>query len=88
MPDSYLRDIETNKPEASYDELMANLFALITHHSLTQCQSALQPIVDCLNALIDQPETEYYPSQRAVFCKMRTLWSTRLFKVQQKNYRH
>lgn len=88
MPNSYLRDIETNQLEPSYDDLMANLFALITHHSLTQCQSTLQPIIDCLNALIDQPETEYYPNQRAVFCKMRTLWTTQLFKSRQQTHWH
>jgi hypothetical protein len=68
--------------EASFDDLMANLFVLVTHHSLTQSQASLSPIVERLNVLCQHSEIEHYPEQLKVLAKMRHLWRTRLFNIE------
>lgn len=74
--------------EASFDELMANLFVLITHHSLTQCQKAIPIIVERLEILCRHSEIEYYPHQLTVLAKMHRLWRTQLFKLQTEKIVH
>lgn len=74
--------------ELDFDNLMANLFTLITHHSLTQCQSSIPSIVERLEALCNHSEIELYPAQLKVLAKMRQLWKTQLFKTQTKNKIH
>lgn len=79
-----LREQRQNmKSEDSFDDLMASLFILITHHSLNQCQASLNPIVERLNKLCRHSEIEHYPEQLKVLGKMRQLWRTRLFDVEQ-----
>lgn len=68
--------------EGSLDDLMASLFVLVTHHSLTQCQGSLRPIVERLNLLCQHSEIEHYPEQMKVLAKMRRLWQTKLFDTQ------
>lgn len=70
--------------EDSFDELMASLFVLITHHSLSQCEACVAPIVERLNKLCCHSEVEHYPEQLRVLAKMRQLWRTRLFEIEQK----
>lgn len=72
----------------SFDGLMANLFVLITHHSLTQCESSLAPIIERLNTLCHHSEIEHYPNQRVVLAKMRRLWQTQHFKIENQKIRH
>jgi len=73
---------DPNTQEGSFDESMAALFVLITHHSLTQCDTAVPNIVECLNDLCDHSEVQLYPKQMKVLIKMRQLWRTRLFRHQ------
>ena len=79
---------ETIDKEGSLDDLMASLFVLITHHSLTQCQASLRPIVDKLNELCQHSEIEHYPNQLTVLSKMRQLWRTKLFDIEYSKVRH
>ncbi|MGK0374522.1 MAG: hypothetical protein ACJA2E_000991 [Arenicella sp.] len=74
--------------EISYDNLMANLFVLVTHHSLTQCQASLMPIVERLNLLCQHSEIEHYPNQLRVLNKMRQLWRTKLFDAELSDVKH
>ncbi|MFQ3244337.1 MAG: hypothetical protein ACJAYF_000438 [Arenicella sp.] len=74
--------------EGSFDDLMASLFVLITHHSLTQCQASLSPIVERLNVLCQHSEIEHYPEQWKVLAKMRHLWRTRLFDAEIADMKH
>jgi hypothetical protein len=74
--------------ETSYDDLMANLFVLVTHHSLTQCQASLMPIVERLNLLCQHSEIEHYPNQLRVLNKMRQLWRTKLFDAELSDVKH
>jgi hypothetical protein len=74
--------------EGSFDDLMASLFVLVTHHSLTQCQASLSPIVERLNLLCQHSEIEHYPEQLRVLAKMRQLWRTRLFDTECSETRH
>ena len=69
--------------EESFDELMASLFVLITHHSMNQCEASVVSIVDSLNKLCEHSEIEYYPEQFKVFSKMKQLWNIKLFETQQ-----
>jgi hypothetical protein len=78
--------VESN--ETSFDDLMANLFVLVTHHSLTQCQASLRPIVERLNLLCQHSEIEYYPNQLRVLDKMRQLWRTRLLDIELSTVTH
>lgn len=71
-----------------FDDLMANLFVLITHHSLTQCQASLSHIVERLNRLCHHPDIELYPKQLKVLIKMRQLWRTHLFKQDHGRFPH
>ena len=73
---------ENTSKEDSFDESMAALFVLITHHSLTQCEHAVPNIVERLDHLCHHSEIEHYPSQMSVLIKMKQLWSTRLFRSQ------
>jgi hypothetical protein len=72
--------IPTDTQETPFDDLMASLFTLVTHHSLTQCQASLPSIVLHLEELCGHSEIELYPNQRRVLAKMQQLWRTRLFK--------
>jgi len=72
----------TKKLDDSYDDLIASLFVLVTHHSLTQCEASIEPIVTRLNLLCEHGDIEHYPNQRQVLLKMRQLWRTKLFKSQ------
>lgn len=74
--------------ERDFDELMASLFVLVTHHSLTQCNASLSPIVERLNELCHHSEIELYPNQLEILTKMRQLWRTYLFKHEQETYQH
>lgn len=74
---------QDHKTEDSFDDLMASLFVLVTHHSLSQCQASLSPIVERLNKLCRHSEIEHYPEQLKVLGKMRQLWRTRLFEIEQ-----
>lgn len=79
---------DSHDEEACFDDLMASLFVLITHHSLTQCQASLTPIVERLNSLCGHSEIEHYPQQLKVLAKMRQLWRTRLFDAQYSQTTH
>jgi hypothetical protein len=74
--------------ERDFDELMASLFVLITHHSLTQCKASLPPIVERLDELCRPTDIELYPQQFKVLVKMRQLWRTHLFKQTLNPYHH
>jgi len=74
--------------EGSLDDLMASLFVLLTHHSLTRCDAALTPIVERLNLLCQHSEIEHYPNQMKVLAKMRQLWRTKLFDVEHSGFKH
>ena len=74
--------------EGSFDDLMASLFVLVTHHSLTQCKGALSPIVERLNMLCRHSEIEHYPEQLKVLAKMRQLWRTKLFNAENSGLKH
>ena len=74
--------------EASFDDLMANLFVLITHHSLTQSVEALTLIIDKIDLLCEHSEIEHYPLQLKVLSKMRELWRTKLFDAEQTKVIH
>lgn len=74
--------------ESSFDDLMASLFVLVTHHSLTQCSASLSPIVERLNCLCRHSEIEHYPRQLKVLAKMRQLWTTKLFDVEHSLIKH
>ncbi len=74
--------------ESCYDDLMASLMVLVTHHSLTQCSASISAIVERLNLLCSHSEIEHYPNQLKVLSKMRHLWRTKLFEVEVSNYRH
>lgn len=73
----------TAKSEDPFDDLMASLLVLVTHHSLSQCSASLSPIVERLNKLCCHSEVEHYPEQLRVLGKMRQLWRTRLFEIEQ-----
>lgn len=81
-------DTPTETVDQDFDELMASLFVLVTHHSLTQCQASLSPIVERLNELCRHPDIELYPNQLKVLAKMRQLWRTHLFKQENQPYQH
>lgn len=86
-----LQDLLTtniNDEQNSFDDLMASLFVLITHHSLTQCEASLVPIIERLDSLCRHSEIEHYPNQRVVLFKMRHLWQTKHFKVENQKVRH
>ncbi len=74
--------------EGSFDDLMASLFVLVTHHSLTQCDASISPIVERLNLLCQHSEIEHYPNQMKVLAKMRQLWRTKLFDVEHSGFKH
>jgi len=77
-----------NYNESSFDDLMANLFVLITHHSLTQSVEAITPIVNKIDLLCEHSEIEHYPLQFKVLSKMRHLWRTKLFDIEQSKVLH
>lgn len=79
---------KSTQVEDSFDDLMASLLVLVTHHSLSQCQASLSPIVERLNKLCRHSECEHYPEQLRVLGKMRQLWRTRLFEVEQTELSH
>jgi len=79
---------EIQSDDGSFDDLMASLFVLVTHHSLTQCEASLKPIVERLNKLCQHSEIEHYPNQMKVLSKMRQLWRTRLFDTQYSGLKH
>lgn len=59
---------------SDFDANMAQLMVLITHHSLTGCTRALQPILERLEMLFAQAELDFFPEQREVLIKMHKLW--------------
>lgn len=77
-----------NQKEDSFDGLMANLMVLITHHSLTQCEGSLKPIVEHLHNLCQHSELEYYPEQMHVLAKMQRLWKTKLLDIELSVLKH
>lgn len=77
---------KNSRRENTFDDLMASLFVLVTHHSLTQCEDSLTPIVQRLDALCNHSEIELYPNQYRTLIKMRQLWRTKLFKFQRKKF--
>lgn len=79
---------QNQNQEPPFDELMAGLFALVTHHSLTRCEATLETIVDRLQQLCHHSEIEYFPNQMKVLIKMRQLWRTELFRSQLREYKH
>ena len=83
-----VRHTECDTQEGSFDDLMANLFVLVTHHSLTQCEGSLSPIVERLNTLCQHSEIEHYPHQMKVLAKMRQLWRTKLFNAECSRIKH
>ena len=74
--------------EAPFDDLMAELFTLITHHSLTQCENTLPKIIDRIHELTQHDDIEYYPRQLNVLLKMKTLWHTHLFRSEVAQLKH
>ena len=74
--------------EQSFDDLMASLFVLVTHHSLTQCENTLPQIVDRIHSLTHHTDIEYYPNQLKVLLKMQTLWRTKLFRSEIAQRKH
>jgi len=78
----------TNNTDANFDDLMASLFILVTHHSLAQCNATLPVIVERLNQLSHHPEIEFFPNQQKVIAKMQQLWRARLFQEQTRNQIH
>lgn len=80
--------IDHDESEGCYDDLMASLMVLVTHHSLTQCSASISAIVERLNLLCRHSEIEHYPNQLKVLSKMRHLWRTRLFEAEVSGYRH
>lgn len=74
--------------ERDFDDLMANLFALVTHHSLTQCESVLPQIVERIHGLTHHADIECYPHQLKVLLKMQTLWRTKLFRSEIAQVKH
>jgi len=85
---------QTPKPEDHYaqeapsDDLIASLFVLVTHHSLTQCEASVPVIVDRIHELCHHSEIELYPNQMKVLSKMLQLWRTRLFRAQNRGFTH
>jgi len=74
--------LENNSTEANFDDLMASLFLLVTHHSIDKCSSTLPIIVERLHQLSHHPEIEFFPNQQKVIAKMQQLWRAQLFKQQ------
>lgn len=74
--------------ERNFDQLMADLFVLVTHHSLTQCENALPQIVERIHGLTHHCDIECYPEQLRVLLKMQTLWRTKLFRSEVTQHRH
>jgi len=81
-------EIYPGQIEEPFDDLMAKLMVLVTHHSLTQCQGALSPLVERLRQLSSHSELEYYPEQRRVLLKMRQLWEAKLFNSECGQLKH
>lgn len=74
--------------DESFDDLMADLFVLVTHHSLTQCDSALPKIIKRIRQLTHHLDIECYPRQFKVLLKMESLWRTRLFRSELVKVKH
>lgn len=83
------RELSRNESDKqNFDELMADLFVLVTHHSLTQCETSLPEIVNRIQLLTQHDDIEYYPKQLKVLLKMRTLWRTKLFRKEVQKFKH
>ena len=80
--------VKPSESESCYDDLMASLMVLVTHHSLTQCSASISAIVERLNLLCSHSEIEHYPNQLKVLSKMRHLWRTKLFEAEVSGYHH
>lgn len=78
--------IDTN--DSDFDDLVASLFVLVTHHSLTQCESVLPQILDRIHGLTHHADIECYPNQLKVLLKMQTLWRTKLFRSELAKTKH
>lgn len=74
--------------EMPFDDLMAGLFVMVTHHSLTQCEASIPCIVERLDALCRHSEIIFYPQQQKVLTRMRQLWKTRLFQLEHRSLKH
>lgn len=81
-------NLNNDLDEPTFDDLMANLCVLITHHSLTQCNNALPRIVEQIHLLTHHADMECYPNQLKVLLKMQTLWRTKLFRNQVSQLKH
>lgn len=88
MIKSQNNDNHQSQHEVTFDDLMASLFVLVTHYSLSQCNSTLSNIVDRLDMLCKHSEIELYPNQQIVLSKMRQLWRTKLFNIQISEVHH
>jgi len=82
MINTHKNTTEPTQHRMPFDDLMANLFVLITHYSLKQDDSILSAIIGHLDALCEHDEIEFYPNQLLVLTKMRRLWRTRLFNIE------
>jgi hypothetical protein len=80
--------MQQEQSERDYDELMASLFVLLSHHSLTQCKASLPPIVERLDELCQHTDIELFPQQLKILVKMRQLWQTHLFQQTLASYNH
>ncbi|MFT4629780.1 MAG: hypothetical protein ACI8PV_000894 [Dinoroseobacter sp.] len=88
MIEAKQRTNQTKIEDRDFDDLMASLFVLVTHHSLTNCGCTLSTIVERLDQLCRHPHIELYPQQLKVLLKMRQLWLTHLFKQSTTSYQH
>jgi hypothetical protein len=88
MIEAKQRTNQTKIEDRDFDDLMASLFVLVTHHSLTNCGCTLSTIVDRLDELCRHPDIELYPQQLKVLLKMRQLWLTHLFQQATTSYQH
>ncbi len=70
--------------EDDYDDLMASLVVLITHHSLDKSTETLATIVERFAQLSNHPHIDLFPNQRMVIAKLQNLWKAKLFSHQTK----
>ena len=68
-----------------FDACMAQLMILLTHHSLTRCPNALQPIIERLEHLFRSGDLDFFPEQREVLVKMHKLWLLEQARCEQKH---
>lgn len=74
--------------ESGFDQTLAELLLLITHHGISENQAVLESIIDRLDALCKQSELEFFPQQQLVIHKIRKLWQLKLLHSAADNIRH